>query len=93
MGTRIHVRIVGQVQRVGFRWYVREHARRCDLAGWVRNNADGSVELHAAGDEECVERLRRAIAKGPDGARVDEIIHVESEAVDAELPHPFQMIR
>jgi acylphosphatase len=93
MATEIHVRIVGRVQRVGFRWFVREHARRCDLAGWVRNNPDGSVEVHAVGDDECVERLRRAIAAGPDGARVDEIIHVDAGDDPPDLPHPFQMIR
>lgn len=88
----LHVRVVGRVQRVGFRWFVREHARRGDLAGWVRNNPDGSVELHAAGDGECIERLRRAVAAGPEGARVDEIVTLD--AADAgELPHPFVMLR
>lgn len=73
---------------------MRENARRGDLAGWVRNNPDGSVELRAVGEEECVERLRRAVAIGPQGARVDEIVPVVDAAVgDDELPHPFVMLR
>ena len=90
---RLHVRIRGKVQRVGFRWFVREQARRCDLAGWVRNNPDGSVELCAAGDQECVERLRRALGVGPEGARVDRIEPVGGEGELAELPYPFLVLR
>jgi len=78
----------GKVQGVGFRWFVRETARRCELRGWVRNNSNGTVELVAAGDPECVDRLLSAIRRGPQGARVDE---VNEEPLDdaATLPSPF----
>ena len=43
-------RAEGEVQGVGFRWYVREQARALAIAGWVRNEPDGAVVLVASGD-------------------------------------------
>ena len=39
----------GRVQGVGFRWFVEREAHILQIAGWVRNNADGSVEVLAQG--------------------------------------------
>jgi acylphosphatase len=96
MATSIHLLIRGKVQGVGFRWFVREQARRCDLAGWVRNNRDGSVELHVSGDDDCIARFRTAVGVGPNGARVDRVEEVASGQAPGrvgELPYPFQMER
>ena len=96
MATRIQLRIRGKVQGVGFRWFVREQARRCDLAGWVRNHPDGSVELHASGDDDCLQRLRMAIAVGPAGAHVLSVEEISTGGSDdsaEELPHPFRIER
>ena len=35
----------GRVQGVGFRWFVEREAHMLKIAGWVRNNSDGSVAL------------------------------------------------
>jgi acylphosphatase len=93
MANRIHLRIRGKVQGVGFRWYVRERARRCDLSGWVMNNPDGTVELCVEGHEECIARFRAAVATGPDGARVEAVEELEDRDPAARLPYPFQMVR
>jgi acylphosphatase len=48
-------------------------AERHGLAGWVRNNWDGTVEAVFEGDGEAVERLVAFMREGPRGARVDRV--------------------
>jgi acylphosphatase len=48
----------------------RDEARRLQLMGWVRNLADGSVELEAQGNAESVGQLLEWCHRGPSGARV-----------------------
>jgi acylphosphatase len=94
--TRLHVLATGLVQGVGFRWFVRETARRLDLAGWVMNRPDGGVEVVAEGPAEAIAALRAAIEEGPPGARVD-LVRDASEAGGAPsggpLPRPFGVRR
>ena len=79
--------IRGRVQGVGFRWYAREEARRGDLAGWVRNSPDGSVEIAAAGDPASVNRFIEAMRRGPPGARVEVVDSTDAEPeIAAERP-------
>ena len=89
---RLHVRLEGLVQGVGFRWFVRERARRLGLVGWVRNLADGSVEVVAEGDSGQLDLLKEALQAGPDGARVD-AVHAVHGAPDEPLAEPFGIIR
>jgi acylphosphatase len=73
--NRIAVRLIvrGRVQGVGFRWWAREEAGRLGLDGWVRNLADGSVELLAAGPETVVVEFIESCRSGPRGARVSSV--------------------
>jgi len=54
----------GNVQGVGFRWSVRDAAKGFDVTGWVRNLADGRVELQVTGDENEVRAFLDRIAQG-----------------------------
>jgi acylphosphatase len=90
--NQMHVRLTGIVQGVGFRWFVRERARRLGLSGWVRNLPDGSVEVAAAGDRGQLDLLRNELLRGPDGAAVAEVKEVASPP-DAPLAAPFGIIR
>ena len=63
----------GRVQGVGFRLFVRERAALEDIAGWVRNQEDGSVEVDVEGEREAMQRFERALRHGPSGARVDAV--------------------
>lgn len=66
----VRLRITGAVQGVGYRWWAERQARGLGLDGWVRNCADGSVELLAIGDEVALERLVEACRGGPTAASV-----------------------
>jgi acylphosphatase len=81
-GRRFLVR--GRVQGVGFRWFVEREAHILQIAGWVRNNHDGSVEVLAVGTREQLAGLRSRLQEGPQAARVDGVEESEAEAV-AEL--------
>ena len=71
MRRRVVVR--GLVQGVFFRDTVRRRASTAGVAGWVRNNRDGTVEAVFEGAAHEVERLVDVCRSGPRGARVDEI--------------------
>lgn len=88
----LHVRVTGVVQGVGFRWFVREKARRLGLTGWVRNLPDGSVEVLASGDQGQIDLLVGELRKGPPGAVVDQVHH-EGAAPDHPVASPFGIIK
>ena len=88
--ARVEVR--GRVQGVGFRWFARESARRLGLAGWVRNCANGSVEAAASGPDDAVAQFIAILRRGPDGARVDDVVPLPSEGL-TELEQPFSVNR
>jgi acylphosphatase len=70
-GRRFVVR--GRVQGVGFRWFVEREAHVLGIAGWVRNNADGAVEVLAQGTREQLSALSARLHEGPRAARVDQV--------------------
>ena len=69
----IQARVTGRVQGVSFRWYAQEQARRLGVVGWVRNEPDGSVLLHAEGVDEAVDALVAWSHEGPGLARVRDV--------------------
>lgn len=81
----------GHVQGVGFRWFVREKARRWGCHGWVRNHTNGTVHVAVRGESAHVNGLLSDVRRGPQGARVDEV-H-ESIADGDDFPHPFEIRR
>ena len=87
----LHVVIRGRVQGVGFRWFVREQGRLLGVRGWVRNRADGGVEVSADGDPTKLESLRAQLREGPPGAVVTKVEELESSA--EELPNPFTILK
>jgi len=54
---QVHVVYSGDVQGVGFRYYVRRFASDLELAGWVKNLSNGCVELLAQGEKKLLEQL------------------------------------
>jgi acylphosphatase len=73
--------IRGRVQGVGFRWFVEREAHILQIAGWVRNHHDGSVEVLAMGTSAQLAGLRSRLQEGPRAARVDNVEESEAEPV------------
>ena len=72
----------GRVQGVYYRAATAEHAERLCLDGWVKNLADGRVEVVVSGDPAAVAELVRWLWRGPPAARVESVLLEEwSEAV------------
>jgi acylphosphatase len=69
----------GLVQGVFFRDTVRRHAQSRGVAGWVRNNRDGTVEAVFEGEPGAVERLVSFVHEGPSGAFVERVDVVDEE--------------
>ena len=78
---RLHAVIHGDVQGVGFRYFMTRQAQARGLRGWVRNRSDGAVELVAEGERLDLDELPKAARQGPRHARVD---NVDANWSDAE---------
>jgi acylphosphatase len=78
--------VAGQVQGVGYRWFVARHARGLGLAGYARNLADGRVEVVSRGeDEAALAALESLLRRGPANAQVT-AVEREEVSDDAALP-------
>ena len=77
---RIRAIVRGDVQGVGFRAATAHEARRAQVAGWVRNMRDGSVEVEVEGSDQAVDGLIKWLRRGPSLARVTAV------EVDDSLP-------
>ena len=81
---RIHLHIYGRVQGVYFRVSSQKKAAQLGLVGWVRNCADGHVELVAEGADEGLKQLIDWCQEGPELAnvvRIDELWESATEAL------------
>ena len=89
---RMAFRVHGRVQGVGFRYFVCEQGQSLGLAGWVRNEFDGTVMGEVAGEPLLLDDLRRSLERGPSMAyvtRLDWTPLVEGQS----LPLPFEVRR
>ncbi|HTU83935.1 MAG TPA: acylphosphatase [Solirubrobacteraceae bacterium] len=71
--VRRRVVIRGRVQGVFFRDSIRQRAHARDVAGWVRNRVDGTVEAVFEGKPYDVEQLVRYAETGPPQAEVQSV--------------------
>jgi len=68
----------GRVQGVGFRYFVQNEAIELGIDGYVKNRADGTVEVCASGTDKQIQNLRDRLQLGPRWSHVDRVD--ESEA-------------
>jgi acylphosphatase len=71
--TSLRLRVEGFVQAVGYRNFIIEEANRLGLDGWVRNRADGTVEILASGETKSIEALVAASMRGPAGSKIKNV--------------------
>ncbi len=69
----IRVVVAGAVQGVGFREATRRRALQAGLMGWVRNEPDGTVGVHAEGSPSALDALLDFLREGPRGAAVSSV--------------------
>lgn len=74
---RRRVVVSGWVQGVWFRESCRRQAQALGVAGWVRNNPDGTVEAGLEGDAAAVGALIDWMRVGPRHARVTDVAVTE----------------
>ncbi len=74
---RIHLRLSGDVQGVGFREFVQRTALGLNVRGWVRNLPSGHVEIVAEGSPEPLASFEAKARKGPRGSRVENVVEVK----------------
>jgi acylphosphatase len=84
---RLHAVVVGRVQNVGFRATTHEQALRLQLAGWVRNRHEGTVEVVAEGRKDILNEFLAFLHKGPRTAHVVRVDAIWEPAQGA--PQPF----
>jgi len=71
--------VTGHVQGVGYRNYVEHTAGKLNVDGYVRNRRDGSVEVFAMGTTEELQKLRKALERGPIMAQVARVAEEPSD--------------
>ena len=76
--SRYHVTFSGRVQGVGFRFTACRVAGRFDLAGWVRNEPDGTVLCVVEGRRDELDRFVRAVEQAMSGYLSNTRIETES---------------
>ncbi len=76
----MHGYVSGKVQGVFFRQATAEQAERLDLHGWVRNLADGRVEVLFEGEATAARELASWLEQGPSQAKVVAVV-LEEQAL------------
>ena len=69
---RYRLLVLGDVQQVGFREFVKKCALQLHVKGSVKNLDDGSVEIYCEIEENALDKFKKLISKPPMG-EVEEI--------------------
>ncbi|MBI3335421.1 MAG: acylphosphatase [Candidatus Portnoybacteria bacterium] len=77
---QLRLKIYGNVQGVGFRYWARNQAKALGLAGFCRNEADGTVTILAQGKQKDLDKFLKMCYDGPSFAQ---ITHVTPEWEEA----------
>lgn len=76
---RVHIIVEGRVQGVFFRDYTQKKGSKLGLAGWVRNQNNGSVEAVIEGDAAAVDQMIAWFHKGSPLSEVTKVMVTAEE--------------
>ena len=68
-----HLVISGKVQRVGFRYWMKNLAIKNNISGWIKNKTSGDVEALIIGQEKEIRELIKLCEIGPGSAIVNRV--------------------
>lgn len=77
--TSVQATVYGRVQGVYFRAFVSRRAIELGLTGYVRNLPQRTVEVHAEGERNQLEKLIDHLKVGPPAAKVERVVTNWSE--------------
>jgi acylphosphatase len=83
MTQAVDVTVTGLVQGVFFRAEAQQEASRLGVAGWVRNEPDGSVAARFEGEVDAVEAMVAWCREGSRRARVEHVDVRDAEPTGA----------
>lgn len=86
----IRLIIKGRVQGVFYRATAKDVAEQNGISGWVKNTAEGYVEIMATGSEEQLENFLQWCRQGPPRAQVTAI---EQEKLPEQAFDGFRITR
>ncbi len=84
---RFEIIIKGKVQKVGYRDYVEEVARRFNIVGFVENLKDGNVRILCEADEKIIDDFLKAINVKNGLTEVEKIIFKDIGVATGEFQH------
>lgn len=92
MKKQYTIKIKGEIQGVGFRFWLREKANNLNIKGFVRNQDNGDVYVLAQGEQEDLDDFLDICSGGPELAKVKKIDHQEDQNLNENL-EDFKIIQ
>jgi acylphosphatase len=70
MKKSVRIYIIGSVQGIFFRAFLKENAEKLNVKGFVRNLEDGRLEVFLEGNSEEVNKMIELCKKGPKHSQI-----------------------
>jgi acylphosphatase len=73
MKKSVRLYIIGSVQGIFFRSFVKQNAEKLDVRGFIRNLEDGRLEVFLEGDADKVNQMVKICEKGPKHSQIRDV--------------------
>ncbi len=82
MKKSIRLKVIGSIQGIFYRGFVKEHADKHNVKGYVRNLDDGNFEIFIEGDENNVDSMISLCKRGPQHSQIRSVSEKEEAFQD-----------